>query len=457
MSILSTRPTAADAAQACRVLVGLCCRCPIEIDKLAGKLPAEAFGDLALYEFFELLVDMRQASKPTKDANAVAYEAKRRRHKDSNLFEAIGGAGGYARLVHNACLSDSVKMNLSILNEAVQWQKLASIQSELAMRISSGSSNASEVQQWLQEEVHFPLEGDDEGPVLLSKTIRKLALSSVNGDPKPTIKSGFPSLDALTGGWLPGNYIVLAARPSVGKSALGFQMCCNAARRGAKVLYVSIEMTDDELGAREISASVGLNVNDVLANRLERTQRAAMLELADNLDIELYTWSPSSATVPKIEAHVRCLQASGGCDFIGIDYLSLLDTNSKDRQPNWERVMRISKSIKQMAKRLKIPVLVLSQVNRESEKGGNSNTNRSDANTNKKVSLMKRPTLADLAQSGSIEQDADVVMFVHRETRQASQAELILAKGRNIRLARIELDYDGPAFRFTEKIGEEFA
>jgi replicative DNA helicase len=219
-------------------------------------------------------------------------------------------------------------------------------------------------------------------------------------------------------------------------------MCHAAASRGSSSLFVSIEMSDAEVAAREISGETGISTNDILAQRLENEDRQRILLLASSDDVPLRVWSPSTAAVPKIEAQVRCLQASVGCDFLCIDYLSLLDVPGEQKRAHWEVVTIISKTLKAMAKRLGIPVLVLSQVSRDSEKSTN------------KSGIMTAPTLADLRYSGSIEQDADVVMFIHREHRRAREAELILAKGRNFETGRISLQYDGPSFRFHETIGD---
>lgn len=444
MTHFSQRMTAAEADGDARGVVGAALLDPLVIDRYSAKLPHEAFDDLALLAFWDLLCDLRQAGKSTISQKTVAYEAKRRQFNRQTLFDAIGGAAGMARLgVNDRCEPSSVADSVSRLTAYSQFKRLKAIQQELAERLDSSSESPQAIANWLQERILEPIGSTDEGPIRLSKLIERAAIGEPDQQPRKTVKSGLISLDSRTGGWHPGNMVILAARPSIGKSALGWQMCVEPARRGMSVLFVSIEMTDDELAARDIAGETGLNANDVLAQRLEEEDRAKIRQLAASEDLPVYVWAPSYATVAQVEAQARCLKAAGGCDFICLDYISLLSVPGKSL-PEWERVTRLSRDIKQMAKRLKVPVLALCQVSRDTEKGSNTS------------GQMKPPTLADLRYSGGIEQDADVVMFLHRESRQRSETELILAKGRNLQLGKIALQYEGPAFRFLEQI-QEFA
>ncbi len=441
----SRRITPVEALEDARGVVGAALLDPSVVDRYSDKIPHESFDDTALLALWDLLCDLRQAGTPA-DTRTLAYEAKRRkvgRHAGARtLFDELGGAVGLGQLaLRDGSQSWAVSESVTRLQEYAELRRLRTLQAEFAKRLDRSSESPKAIADWLSQQALVPLASQDEGPVRLSKLIERAAIGDPEQQPRKTVKTGPASLDARTGGWMPGNLIILGARPSLGKSAMGWQMCIDAARRGMSVLFVSVEMTTDELTARDIAAETGISANDVLAQRLEERDRAAIRRLAESEDLPVHVWAPSTCSVAQIEAQARCLKAAGGCDFVCLDYISLVSIPGKSL-PEWERVTRISRDLKQAAKRLKVPVLALCQVARDTEKGSNL------------TGQMKPPVLADLRYSGGLEQDADAVLFIHRESRQTSNADLILAKGRNLQLGKIAMEYDGPAFRFSEKISE---
>ena len=238
------------------------------------------------------------------------------------------------------------------------------------------------------------------------------------------LRTGFSNLDALTSGLQPEELIILAARPSMGKSAYAMNLAMNVARLNTDaksgVAIFSLEMSNDQLVQRMLSAEANVE-NKKIKNGSLNSKEWQLLEsgIQSLSKLQIHFDDSAAVTVADIRAKCRKLSQEGKLDFVVIDYLQLIkgDERSGNRQ---EEVARISRSLKQMARELKIPILALSQLSREVEK-------RED----------KRPVLADLRESGSIEQDADIVMFLYRqdyyernESNKTNEVELSIAKNR---------------------------
>ncbi|MBR0464603.1 MAG: replicative DNA helicase [Clostridia bacterium] len=254
------------------------------------------------------------------------------------------------------------------------------------------------------------------------------------------VATGFTDLDRVLTGMHAGEFLLLAARPSMGKTSIGMNIVANAAIRGqAKCAVFSLEMPAEQLVMRLLCSQA--NVDMQLARRGQLTMDD-WSRLADALvtlaQAPIYIDSTSAITVPEVRSKARRLQMEHGLDFILIDYLSLMTATGRNNSRQ-EEVSSISRSLKALAQELKIPVLVLQQLSR-------ANTARSD----------HRPVLSDIRDSGAIEQDADVVMFLHREayynpdTEKKNGAELIIAKQRNGPLGTIDLIWNAAYTKFTD-------
>ncbi|MFU8792689.1 MAG: replicative DNA helicase [Acholeplasmataceae bacterium] len=238
------------------------------------------------------------------------------------------------------------------------------------------------------------------------------------------LQTGFSNLDNITSGLQPEELIILAARPSMGKSAFAMNLAINVARlnkEGASgVAIFSLEMSNDQLAQRMLSTEANVENKRIKEGNLTPKEWQMMESGMQTLSrLNIHFDDSAAVTVADIRAKCRKLSQEGKLDFVVIDYLQLIkgDERSGNRQ---EEVARISRSLKQMARELKIPILALSQLSREVEK-------RED----------KHPVLADLRESGSIEQDADIVLFLYRhdyyvrdESKQTNEVELHIAKNR---------------------------
>lgn len=255
------------------------------------------------------------------------------------------------------------------------------------------------------------------------------------------VPTGFNAFDDLTCGLQKQDLIILAARPSMGKTACAINVTANVALRGGKIVAVfSLEMGKDQLIDRIVCAEANLDLQAQREGRLTGqaldAYRYALAKLTDNERI--FIDDVPAQTVVQIEAKAMKLKASTGLDMVVVDYLQLMRPEDA-KESREQQVSRISRGLKAMAKRLNVPVLCLSQLSRE-------NTKRQD----------KRPQLQDLRDSGSIEQDADVVAFIHREEYYApddesvrGKAELITAKQRNGPIGTIHLWWQSSCTRFS--------
>lgn len=268
--------------------------------------------------------------------------------------------------------------------------------------------------------------------------------AEVNEGKRKAVKTGLPSLDGVLGGFACGGLYVIAARPGVGKSALGIAMADMMARENT-VLYASLEMSGEELNARRVAAfsSASCTFGKLLFGKTTEAEDTAVIEACGTLaKRKLYILAVPSLTVPQLEIQARNVHAQ----VVMVDYLGLL--SAADRKASeYERVTQISGDLKRLAKRLNCVVLALCQVNRESTTG----------------SADSRPKLSQLRSSGAIEQDADGVLLlsrpeygqteIQRDPLEPQEFLIDVAKNRHGRCGTAKLDWWAPVNRFADRTG----
>jgi replicative DNA helicase len=256
------------------------------------------------------------------------------------------------------------------------------------------------------------------------------------------VPSGFTALDNMTGGFQPSDMIIVAARPSMGKTAFVLSVARNAAVDHAKPIgFFSLEMSAQQLVMRLICAEARVDAHSVRTGRLPEEQwRNLSTRIGKLYNAKIFLDDTPALSVLELRAKARRLKAEHDISMIIIDYLQLM-SGPKNAQSREQEISQISRSLKALAKELNIPVVALSQLNRAVE-----------------VSTDKRPTLANLRESGAIEQDADVVLFIHRpekynimeEQGKSTQgvAEIIIGKQRNGPTGEVELTFINQYARF---------
>lgn len=251
------------------------------------------------------------------------------------------------------------------------------------------------------------------------------------------IPTGFRDLDDLTSGLQPGNLIVIAARPGVGKSSLAINIARNVAIADHPVAVFSLEMSRFEIGMRLLCAEARVPWDRIRNKRVGPADWTGVVQAAEILhDAPLHIVDAGNVNIVDIRAKARRMRTSRtGLDLIVVDYLQLMTSPSARRPDNRQQeVAEISRQLKLLAKELHIPVIALSQLNRNPEA-------RAD----------KRPQLSDLRESGAIEQDSDVVIFIHRDDldpEKKRDAELIVAKHRNGPTGSIRLHFEPSLTQF---------
>jgi replicative DNA helicase len=253
--------------------------------------------------------------------------------------------------------------------------------------------------------------------------------------------TGFEGLDRLTGGLQGGQLVILAARPAMGKSALGVQIARHIAETsGGYVPLLSYEMGNSEITTRMLSTALGydllkLRSGDIPAG-MERDTAIAAQKMAE---LSMLIDDNPPETIGGVRSAMRRLARRGPVSAVVIDYLQLMSGESRQSSENrTQEVSEISRGLKRLATELNVPVIALSQLNRQLEQRPN-----------------KRPSLSDLRESGSLEQDANAVLFLYREhvhnaAADPSAAELIIAKQRNGPLGTVRLRFDGTCAKFSE-------
>jgi len=253
------------------------------------------------------------------------------------------------------------------------------------------------------------------------------------------LDTGFVRLNEFTSGFQRKDLVILAARPSMGKTSLGVNVCTHAALRAdKKVAIFSLEMSSEQLVRRMLSAEGRVDQKRLSGGYLAKSDWPKLEMAAQALqDANIWVDDSPGITVLELSAKARRLKQESGLDLVMVDYLQLMSGGSRFSSRN-EEVSAISRGLKAIAKDLDVPMLVLSQLSRQPERRGGDH----------------RPQLSDLRESGSIEQDADVVMFIirpsvyDREAEDPRKAELIIAKQRNGPIGDIDLVFQHEFTRF---------
>jgi replicative DNA helicase len=253
------------------------------------------------------------------------------------------------------------------------------------------------------------------------------------------LPSGYADLDAMTRGFHPGNLVVIAGRPGMGKTSLALNIAEHAAiREHRPVGLFSLEMSQEELALRILSSEVDISFGPLRSGHLSQKQWTKVVQAVKTISqAPLFIDDSANPSMLEIASKARRLRAESGLDLIVVDYLQLMQGTARYENRNLE-IAAITRGLKQLAKELSIPVIALSQLSRQPERR----------------SADHRPQLADLRESGSIEQDADVVVFIYRdelyddETTDKGIAELIVAKHRNGETGTVKLVFLGDTTKF---------
>ena len=395
---------------------------PESLDRVADMLAPRDFYREAHQRIFQAIIDLYNRHEPV-DLKTVTFLL----HERAQL-EGAGGPVFLAGLSQQVGTAANVDYYARLVHDKAVLRRLLECSQEIAGACLNPVENVEEFLDWAEHRVFEVAEakirlGFQPIEELVNKEIATLESIWSQKDAITGIPSGFIDLDNYTAGFQPSDMINNAARPSMGKTALALNIAFYAAyeKPQVPVALFSLEMSKEQL-VRRLLSSVG----EVDASQLRRAafltgdEWAQLQEAAGKLlDCPIYIDDTPAATVLEIRAKCRRLKAEGKLELVIIDYLQLMRgrANAPSRE---QEISEISRSLKALAKELKVPVIALSQLNRRVEERPN-----------------KRPQLADLRESGAIEQDADVVLFIYRDEiyREDSPdkgiAEIKIGKQRN--------------------------
>jgi replicative DNA helicase len=271
-----------------------------------------------------------------------------------------------------------------------------------------------------------------------NKVVDQIVFNAQNGGNLTGKQTGWRFLDKYIGGYNEGDLIVVAGRPGMGKTAIALTLTKEFAQIGGKALFISLEMSNEQLAKRYISL-IGDIANWKIRNgQLRDNEILQVCDIANNQTIEFFIDDDVDSRIGQIKAKAKLHKSTKGLNLLVIDYIQLIKGTKTNRE---QEIAEISRTLKLLAKELKITVMILAQLSRKSEE-------RAD----------KRPMLSDLRESGAIEQDADIVMFPFRpmyyeqEKPEMEEAELIIAKNRNGECVTIPTYFEGMYTSYKERI-----
>ena len=374
------------------------------------------------------------------------------RLKGKKELKKVGGAAYLAQLTQKVGSAANVEFHAKIIAQKYVQRELIRSATEIQRRSYDESTDVTELIGYAEGEIFKVSEGHVKRSVQASKDILAKALAQIEEASKNTssysgVQSGFTSIDRVTLGWQLSDLIIIAARPSMGKTAFVLTMARNMAVEYEQgVAFFSLEMSAVQLMMRLIIAETGLSGNDVKSGRLTPDQWQHLESATKPLgNAPLFIDDTPALSVFEFRSKARRLKIHNDIKIIIIDYLQLMTGNQDSKGNREQEVAFISRTLKAIAKELDVPIIALSQLSRAAEMRGGS----------------KRPQLSDLRESGAIEQDADIVAFIHRpeyygitqdENGISTEglAEIIIAKHRNGAVTDVNLRFLKDQARFVD-------
>ena len=375
------------------------------------------------------------------------------RLKSQRELQKVGGAAYLAELTQKVASAAHIEFHAKIIAQKYVQRELIRSATEIERRSYDDEVDVTELIGFAEQEIFRVSEGNVKRSVQAASDILRKALQQIEEASKTAgeyngVRSGFTDIDAVTLGWQPSDLIIIAARPSMGKTAFVLTMARNmCVELKTPVAFFSLEMSSVQLMNRLIVAETQLNSKDLRTGNLTPAQwthlESQTVELGRS---PLYIDDTPALSVYEFRSKARRLKTQHDIQLIIIDYLQLMTASTPETRGNREQeVSLISRTLKAIAKELNVPIIALSQLSRNVENRGGS----------------KRPQLSDLRESGAIEQDADVVAFIHRpeyyglttdenNMPTAGMAEIIIAKHRNGEVTDVPLRFIKEQAKFAD-------
>ena len=423
---------------------------PEVLDDVAIILRTDDFFDDGHKALFAQMSEMHDAGKKIDITLLVD------RLRSKGVYEQIGGAAYLAELADAVPHAAHATYYASVVREKATFRNLIGVSTEIIKDAYEEGGDAREILSRAEQKIFSILDVRGGGQVKEIKDVLHAAMDRIDARLRGEhenggVECGFKDLDDITGGMHNSELIVLAARPSMGKTAFALNIAQHVAISvKAPVLFVSLEMSAIELTDRMLCSLAQVNGQKLRNGSISNDDRRRLKEKAAEIsESPFYVDDAPTRTVTEIAAGARRIRRKEGdrLGMIVIDYLQLIEPDNS-RDPRQEQVAKITRRLKGLAREMDVPLLVLAQLNRQTEQSRDN-----------------KPKLSHLRESGAIEQDADVVMFVHREeyyhrgeeaNPYAGQAEIIISKQRNGPIGDVELVFHKEFTRFADKAPDRF-
>ncbi len=406
----------------------------------AEKLRPEDFYRDAHRRVFKAIIEIFQRGEGA-DIVTVTEQLKK-----TDQLEQAGGIAFVTSLANAVPTASNIQYHTRIVLEKAQLRHLINASTEIAGRAYEDMEDADELMNEAAKKI-LAVTGRgstfDIVPInkLVMDVFKKTETRSKMKNALTGLASGFADLDKLTSGFQPSDLILVAARPSMGKTAFTLNIASYVAVKLKKpVAFFSLEMSNSQLVQRMLCAEGGIDSQAMRAGEMDPADWDRLITACDRLSkAPIYIDDTPGVTITELRSKARRIKAEQGLSLVVIDYLQLMQGRTgKSSENRQQEISEISRSLKALARELGVPVIALSQLSRSVE-----------------LRQVKRPMLSDLRESGSLEQDADIVMFLYREdyydqeTENANITEVIIAKHRNGPIDRVRLFFEKRFTKFT--------
>lgn len=366
--------------------------------------------------------------------------------RKSEQLDKIGGLAFITQLANAVPTAANVVYHAKIVKEKAELRSLINAATAIASAAYEDNTDVENIMDDAEKKILAVANRQNGGAFesmksIVMRTFERINVLYESKGGLTGISSGFKDLDKLTAGLQKSDLILVAARPSMGKTAFTLNIASYVGTHGGKVAFFSLEMSKEQLMQRMLCAEGGIDATKLRTGQLDTQEWNKLVHVADTLSrAPIYIDDTAGITVMELRSKARRLKAEHGLDLIIIDYLQLMqgrpNKNGDNRQ---QEISEISRSLKALARELDVPVIALSQLSRSVESR-----------------QIKKPMLSDLRESGSLEQDADIVMFLYREdyydkdTENKNITDIIVAKHRNGPVDTISLFFQKEYTKFRD-------
>ena len=405
----------------------------------AENLKPEDFYNLRHKEIFEAILDLYH------DGKAVDLVTLKSQLEQRGKLEAAGDMKYLTQVATAVPNSVHIRQYVKIVKDKALYRRFIQLGNQVLQQSFSTETPIEQLSESVEKQVFNILQNrgsQDFSHIkdVLMESFDDIEKVAANGGTVAGISTGFVDLDQKTAGLHPSDLVIVGARPAMGKTAFGLNLIQNAAVKGGKTCAVfNLEMSKKQIVNRMLACEAGVSMEHIRSGNMTDQDWEKLVEALGPLsEAPIYIDDTGGITFSEVRSKCRKLKIEHGLDLVMIDYLQLMSGSGRAGDNRQQEISEISRGLKMMARELDVPVIALSQLSRTLE-------SRAD----------HRPMMSDLRESGAIEQDADVIIFLYRDeyyhpdSEDKNIAEVIIGKQRNGPVGTVKLRYDGEYTRFS--------